>query len=625
MVDITEQDIQQARRALAQEALEQRQGQALVPSPEKPILLGWYLKERRRPVMLPPELRQYHMQIMGQPGKGKSRFMEGMIREDILAGHGLMLLDPTGNLYNDLVRWLVNKGWLDRRRIVLLDPNLGDYALAYNPLAFDSAPDDAPIQRQARIKEAVDAVLAAFSSMMGDEHSEQMPLYTYVLNLVLYALADQGLTLNEAQHLVRHDDALKAWLTRESSHALVAGAWQEINALHVRDFQQWFMAPRNRIGRFLLSPALQYMLAQQDNRLDLLELMDNGGVLLVNLGATGIGFTDEDATLLGRLLLNDLSAKAKRRLRRFGREPRGFYCYIDECDRFLTESVVQGIEKLRQFGLRMVLAHQGLAQLRHAGERVYGAVTGSSGIKVYFGLGREDAAEVADQAFAGRIDMQQEKEKFRSPAVVAHHEQEYVDVSDGQSAGHGYGVIRGHGETQGTGQMSGHAVSVLDTGLFGPEGTPVLTDSGAESQFSGENRFESESTSVFWGRTHSETRRIALVPEIQWIPSQAYTLEEQRHKCADLLQQLPPRQALYVLPGQVSYEILAREVTQAACNDQRLEAAQQRHVETSALFKRKEAVAREIAERRQALLRGQAAAAQRPAQDDDDDTGAPWE
>jgi hypothetical protein len=38
------------------------------------------------------------MHVMGASGQGKSKFLEHCIREDILAGHGVCLIDPEGDL-----------------------------------------------------------------------------------------------------------------------------------------------------------------------------------------------------------------------------------------------------------------------------------------------------------------------------------------------------------------------------------------------------------------------------------------------------------------------------------------------------------------------------------------------
>ena len=45
------------------------------------------------------------MHIIGASGEGKSKFMEHLIRQDIINNNGLCLIDPHGYLYNDIVRW----------------------------------------------------------------------------------------------------------------------------------------------------------------------------------------------------------------------------------------------------------------------------------------------------------------------------------------------------------------------------------------------------------------------------------------------------------------------------------------------------------------------------------------
>ena len=42
--------------------------------------------------------RRSHMYILGKTGTGKSSLLETLIRQDIVAGRGLALLDPHGDL-----------------------------------------------------------------------------------------------------------------------------------------------------------------------------------------------------------------------------------------------------------------------------------------------------------------------------------------------------------------------------------------------------------------------------------------------------------------------------------------------------------------------------------------------
>jgi len=89
-----------------------------------------------KPLAIPPKVRSTHMQVIGASGTGKTKFLENMIRQDILQNQGLCLIDPTGNLFNDLVRWCETKGFLGRKPIHLFDPSSDTWTFGFNPLNF---------------------------------------------------------------------------------------------------------------------------------------------------------------------------------------------------------------------------------------------------------------------------------------------------------------------------------------------------------------------------------------------------------------------------------------------------------------------------------------------------------
>ena len=59
---------------------------------------------------LTADQRATHLFVCGSTGTGKSKLLESLIRQDILAWRkskcGLLLIDPHGSLYDSLVRWL---------------------------------------------------------------------------------------------------------------------------------------------------------------------------------------------------------------------------------------------------------------------------------------------------------------------------------------------------------------------------------------------------------------------------------------------------------------------------------------------------------------------------------------
>ncbi len=83
-------------------------------------------------LIFPRESRSKHLYICGTTGTGKSKFLEHLIRQDIMAWPkskcGLLLLDPHGGLYDNLIRWST---WLNLDRpIIPIDLRRDDWGQA---------------------------------------------------------------------------------------------------------------------------------------------------------------------------------------------------------------------------------------------------------------------------------------------------------------------------------------------------------------------------------------------------------------------------------------------------------------------------------------------------------------
>src|SRR4051812_5514624 len=85
--------------------------------------------------------RRQHMYLCGQTGTGKSTLMRELVRQDIERGHGCGLIDPHGDLANDVLdcvpSWRIDE-------VVLIEPAALEYPIAINP--FYRVPlDERPI------------------------------------------------------------------------------------------------------------------------------------------------------------------------------------------------------------------------------------------------------------------------------------------------------------------------------------------------------------------------------------------------------------------------------------------------------------------------------------------------
>ena len=147
---------------------------------------------------------------------------------------------------------------------------------------------------------------------------------------------------------------------------------------------------QNKVGAFLADPTLRQILTTPEEDLHLRQIMDSGGVLIVNLAKGKIG--EDSANLLGSLLVSTIGLAAFSRAEIADNERRPFYLYLDEFQSFTTLSVANMTAELRKYGVGLTLAHQYMHQLdpdvRHA-------ILGNAGTIISFRVGPEDATLLA--------------------------------------------------------------------------------------------------------------------------------------------------------------------------------------------------------------------------------------
>ena len=103
--------------------------------PGNALVLG-QVSARNASLAFPRTLRDKHLYICGGTGTGKSKFLENLIRQDIISWGksrcGILVLDPHGSLYDSLINWLA---WhnLDRP-VIPIDLRQDEWVISYNLL-----------------------------------------------------------------------------------------------------------------------------------------------------------------------------------------------------------------------------------------------------------------------------------------------------------------------------------------------------------------------------------------------------------------------------------------------------------------------------------------------------------
>ena len=521
-------------------------------------------------VPLPLLPRFEHMHVVGATGSGKSTLLLHMIKQDILAGRGVCLFDPHGNasdgLFATLLHWLHDIQFPGTRpqhksysRLHVIDPNTPGTTTGFNPLAPLPGYDPSVI---------ADAMLEAFERVWNDEDTHAKPTIRTVLKATFIALIEERRTIPDAKLLFDRADVhhLRARVISKLSSEYARDVLERLHQISEdarsrREFDMEVVGPINRLNEFVSSPVVADMLNATEHALDLRTIMDQGHVLLVNL-QHGRLISEANASLIGTLLLRYLFLLSSDRSTK---QP--FFLYIDECHRFLSGDVPNLLAESRKFRLGGILAHQFMAQIGSAGDKLYDAVLNSTEVKAVFRVKTPEEAQALAPLVLD-IDLEMPVQALIRPTVVGQELIELTGRSKSQSgvAASGITVSEGSAVTLGNsngsakGMQTGHGMTQMLPG--DPENIGWLTipdvlshalvESSAASEVSSnasmraetETSARSQSQSKAVGSAQSESSHQAFRSMFENLPSAVHSKDNAIFLAGEVIRKLPVGQAL---------------------------------------------------------------------------------
>jgi len=488
--------------------------------------------------------RARHIHVLGAIGTGKSKLLEHMIRQDIARGRGLCLIDPHGTLADEIERWCAVSGMGAMRKVHIVHPGDPDHVPGFNPLRAVPGED---------LSVRVDAMVAACAQTWGVRDMGQTPRLEKILQALFFALAARNLTLAEGPALLqaRDPEGLRALLTEGLPNPILQGTWDELNALPRREFAEHVESTQSRLSRFLNAPAMRLVVGQRDQVIDFRKAMDNGEMVIVNLGARH-AFSYENARVLGTLLINDLFLTALGRDEKVAKK-RPFTLYVDECYDFLTSDVERILDQTRKFGLHAVLAHQRIGQLRERGEGVYNAVMGGTQTKIVLGgLSDEDADVMAKEIMRGDLDLELPKTGLDMPVVVGeelawlHSEGGSETASTVRTSTHGFSTSAGETRVQATADAFELVNGIERTNATGRTKSVSVSSQSVSAEAWSESAAIGSAETKQWGR--SQTFR----PVREWRHTAFHSLEECFHLAMLRIRNLPDQTAIVKRRGEMT-------------------------------------------------------------------------
>ena len=341
---------------------------------EKKFIFGIKRVDRRR-----------HLYIVGKSGVGKTKLLELLIRQDIAYGHGLCLMDPHGDIMEEILDYIPKERIED---VCIIDPTDIDFPASFNPLA-NIDPSFKFILTQGLIE--------VFQKQFG---ANWTPRLEHVFRFTCLALLDyphatmRGMISmltdrNYRQKVVEYitDDMVKRFFAIEFAD------WSE-------KFDTDAIIPLvNKLGQFLSDPLLRNIFGQKVNKIDIGKMMNERKIILINLSKGRLG--EENSSFLGSIFLTKIKQAGMERAAIPEKDRVDFYLYVDEFHNVVTQTFENILAEARKYALNLTIAHQFVGQIL---PKVHQAVLGSCGNIICFRVGGEDAVKMKPE-FAPLFDV----------------------------------------------------------------------------------------------------------------------------------------------------------------------------------------------------------------------------
>jgi hypothetical protein len=322
--------------------------------------------------------RRRHLYLVGKSGTGKSCLLELLVKSDIEQGYGCAVLDPHGDLVDDILRFVPKHRVND---VVIFDPSDMDHPPSFNPMI--------PIRPDQKMRVAL-GFLDTFKRVLSSAWSERMD---YVLRYSMIALLNvPGTSIVSLRRLLSDDD-FRREVVRRSNDDSVRRFWEVEFPANRSEFEAGPISQLlNKLDELLATDMVRNILGQPTNTFDFREFMDTRKIVLCKVSKGVLGA--ENSALLGSLIIWKMYEAALSRADQPESARQDFYFYIDEFQNFATSSFGEILSESRKYRLCLTFANQFLGQLP-AG--VSDTVFGNIASLISFRVGSQDAGAVANE------------------------------------------------------------------------------------------------------------------------------------------------------------------------------------------------------------------------------------
>ena len=349
----------------------------------------------RLPFAFPDKVRFEHMHILASTGHGKTQTLQHLIVQDLQRPPdevpSMVILDSQGDMLNTIKRLSLFDPTIEStlaRRLLIVDPSDVHFAPALN--LFDIQSDRLSRYDQRDREQVLAGIIEIydyiFGGLLGAELTQkQAMVFRFLAQLML---AIPGSTIHTLRDLLI--DATPYMDHVAKLPATARGFFE------TQFFAHGYKATREQILRrlygVLQNPSFERMFASTNNRLDLFNVLNEGGIVLVNTAKDFM--KTESSSIFGRYIVALTFKAAMERAILPEAQRRPTFLWIDEASEYFDGNIDNLLIQARKFKLGVVMAHQYLGQLPRG---LPASLMTNTSIKLAGGISDKDARVLAPE------------------------------------------------------------------------------------------------------------------------------------------------------------------------------------------------------------------------------------
>lgn len=323
--------------------------------------------------------RRRHLYVVGKTGSGKSKLLELLLLSDIQNGQGCCLIDPHGDLAEEILKYVPKERIND---VVYINPADTDFPIGFNPL---EPVEDFQVRQHLSV-----FFISIFKKLFAASWNARMEHLIRYITLALLETPDSNVL---GISRILSDIAFRQRVIMQIKDPVVKGFWTNEFSASAEAYSREAVVPiLNKVGQFISNPVIRNMVGQRRNMLDFAKFMDQGKIVIINLSKGKIG--DDNAALLGSMFITKIQQAALARAKVPEEQRRDFYFYVDEFQNFATDAFSSILSEARKYHLNLTIAHQYIAQLP---DEVKATAFGNVGSIIAFAVGGDDANYIAKE------------------------------------------------------------------------------------------------------------------------------------------------------------------------------------------------------------------------------------